>query len=141
MSTINIALRALTLLAILSVAGCTGDRLSDRFDDFRWGSSEKEKQVQKFPVNMAGRWMLSATNRGQCGMNFTGAPKATEGTIAPEGGCPGSFYTSRKWTLEENDVVIRDHNGEQLAQLTPAGLGATWFEGQATTGERIMLAR
>ena len=130
------------LLAILSVAGCTGDRLSNRFDDFRWGSTEKEKQAQNFPVNMAGRWMLSAPNRGQCGMNFAGAPKATEGTIAPEGGCPGSFYTSRKWTLEEGEVVIRDHNGEQLAKLAPSGSGGQmWFEGQAVAGERVMLAR
>jgi hypothetical protein len=140
MSTINIALRALTLLAALSVAGCSGT--NDRFGDF-WGGGDKDKQAQKpVIVNMAGRWMLSATNRGQCGMNFTGAPKAAEGTIAPEGGCPGSFYTSRKWTLEENDVVIRDHNGEQLAKLAPSGTGSQlWFEGQAVSGERVMLAR
>ena len=140
MSRINIALRALALLAALALAGCTGDR----FDDFRWGSSDKEKQAQKLSINMAGRWMLTSPNRGQCGMNFTGAPKATEGTIAPEGGCPGSFYTSRKWTLEEGEVVIRDHNGEQLAKLAPsaiAGGGQVWFEGQAVAGERIMLAR
>jgi hypothetical protein len=84
--------------------------------------------------------MLSSANRGQCGMNFTGAPKATEGTIAPEGGCPGSFFTSRKWTFEDGNIVIRDHNGEPLAQLSPAGSGR-FFEGQATSGERVMLAR
>jgi protease inhibitor Inh len=140
MNTINVALRALMLLAVLALAGCVGDR----FDDFRWGSSDKEKQAQKLTINMAGRWMFSAPNRGQCGMNFTGAPKATEGTIAPEGGCPGSFYTSRKWTLEDGEVVIRDHNGEQLAKLAPsatAGGGQMWFEGQAVAGERVMLAR
>ncbi len=142
MSTITIALRALTLLAGLSVAGCSA--MGDRMDEFRWGSSEKEKQAQKISINMAGRWTLSAPNRGQCGLNFTGAQKATEGTIAPEGGCPGSFYTSRKWTLEEGDVVIRDHNGEQLAKLSPSatgGSGQVWFEGQAVSGERVMLAR
>ena len=69
---------------------------------------------------------------------------ALEGTIAPEGGCPGSFYTSRKWTLEGNDVIIHDHNGQQLAKLSPSatsGGGQVWFEGQAVSGERIMLAR
>ena len=127
------------LLTILALTGCVGDR----FEDFRWGGSDKEKLGQKLSINMAGRWTLSAPNRGQCGMNFSGAPKATEGTIAPEGGCPGSFYTSRKWTLEEGEVVIRDHNGEQLAKLSPsaAGGGQVWFEGQAVAGERIMLAR
>ena len=142
MSTIKIALRALMLLAAMSVAGCSA--MGDRFDEFRWGSTEKEKQPVKVPINMAGRWMLSAPNRGQCGMNFTGPPKAMDGTIAPEGGCPGSFYTSRKWTLEEGEVVIRDHNGEQLAKLAPSASGSggqVWFEGQAVSGERVMLAR
>jgi hypothetical protein len=130
------------LLTILALTGCSA--MGDRFDDFRWGSSDKEKQAQKLSVNMAGRWTLTSPNRGQCGMNFTGPPKATEGTIAPEGGCPGSFYTSRKWTLEDGEVVIRDHNGEQLAKLAPSspgGSGQLWFEGQAVAGERVMLAR
>ena len=126
---------AALLLMILPVAGCTGDR----FTDWEWPGSVKEKPPQP-AVNMAGRWMLTSPNRGQCGMNFSGAMKATEGAIAPEGGCPGSFYTSRKWTLEEGNVIIRDHNGVQLAQLSPTGTGM-WFEGQASSGERIMLAR
>lgn len=70
----------------------------------------------------------------------TGGVKATEGTIAPEGGCPGNFYTSRKWALEQGNVIIRDHNNETLAQLTASGTG-WWFEGKAATGEPIMLAR
>jgi hypothetical protein len=125
------------LLMILSVAGCTGDR----FSEWQWPGSEKQKPPPQV-VNMSGRWMLTSPNRGQCGMQFTGTAKATEGTIAPEGGCPGSFYTSRKWTLEDGNVIIRDHNGEQLAQLSPSGIGGqVWFEGQAAAGERVMLAR
>ena len=141
MSTIGITLRALALAMIVSIAGCTGERMGERFTDFGWPPGTNKEKPQPVVLNLAGRWMLTSPNRGQCGMNFTGAPKATEGTIAPEGGCPGRFYTSRKWTIEDINLIIRDHNGEQLAQLTPAGLGATWFEGQATTGERIMLAR
>ena len=57
---------------------------------------------------------------------------AGEGTIAPEGGCPGNFYTSRKWTFEQGALVIRDHNGQPLAQLALAGPGR--FEGKATNG-------
>jgi hypothetical protein len=123
------------LLMIMSVAGCTGDR----FSDWQWPGTTKDKPPPP-AVNMSGRWMLTSPNRGQCGMQFSGAAKAIEGAIAPEGGCPGSFYTSRKWTLEDGNVVIRDHNGEQLAQLTSTGTGM-WFEGQATSGERVMLAR
>src|SRR5262249_61539901 len=52
------------------------------------------------PVNMAGRWTLTAPGTGGCAMNFGATPGAAEGTIAPEGGCPGNFFTSRKWVFE-----------------------------------------
>jgi hypothetical protein len=90
------------------------------------------------PEPMAGRWVL-ASGPTQCGMNFGGTPEAPEGTIAPEGGCPGNFYTSRKWTYEPGGLVIRDHNGAVLAQLALAGPGR--FEGKATAGTPITLAR
>jgi hypothetical protein len=72
-------------------------------------------------------------------MNFGGTPEAPEGTIAPEGGCPGNFYTSRKWTFDQTGLVLRDHNGQPLAQLALAGPGR--FEGKATAGATITLAR
>ena len=83
-------------------------------------ATAKEQQVRITAGQRWGRWMLPAPIRGQRGSDCTGAREGTEGTIAPEGGCPGSFYTSRKWTLEEGEVVIRDHNGEQLAKLAPS---------------------
>jgi len=130
------------LQMILTAAGCTGDR----FGDFKFPGQEKEKIEPKPVVTMGGRWLLTSPNRGQCNMNFTGPPKATSGTIAPEGGCPGNFFTSRKWTLgEEGKITIEDHNGQQLVQLSPSSSSgtssSTWFEGQAATGERVMLAR
>src|SRR5262249_1566484 len=132
MRTIQNALRAVAMVVVMS--GCSGDRV-DPFAPFKWPSSERDKERPQQALNMSGRWVLTSPNRGQCGMNFSGAPKATEGTIAPEGGCPGSFFTSRRWALEEGNVVIRDHNGAQLAQLAPASAGGMWFEGQAATGE------
>jgi len=127
------------LLVFTLVSGCAGDR----FADWQWPGSGKDKDKPPTPVvNMAGRWMLTSPNRGQCGMQFTGVPKATEGTIAPEGGCPGNFFTSRKWTMEEGNIIIRNHNGDELAKLTPSGTGGQmWFEGEATAGDRVMLAR
>ena len=90
-------------------------------------------------INMAGRWLLSSPGQGQCQMNFGGASgNASEGTIAPEGGCPGKFFTSRKWTFEQSGLVIRDHNGQPLAYLSG---GAVQFTGKATTGEAITLLR
>ena len=91
------------------------------------------------PVNMAGRWMLASPGRGQCNMTFRSAtPDAAEGTIAPEGGCPGKFFTSRRWAFDSNGLSIRDHNSVPLAQLSAAGGG---FDGKATTGDPVTLTR
>lgn len=88
---------------------------------------------------MAGRWLLTSPGRGQCLMTF-GAPTADaiEGTIAPQGGCPGKFFTSRKWSFQQGSLTMRDHTGQPLAQLS--GEGAQ-FEGKATNGEPVTLTR
>jgi hypothetical protein len=88
---------------------------------------------------MTGRWLLAAPNSPACGMAFAGAPGAQLGTIAPEGGCPGNFFTSRKWNFEQTGLVIRDHNGEPLAQLSLAS--GTNFDGKASSGEPVTLSR
>ena len=91
------------------------------------------------PINMAGRWTLTSPGGGTCAMNFGGTPGAAEGTIAPEGGCPGNFFTSRKWVFEDTGLLIRDHTGQPLAQLGFAP--PSRFDGQATTGQPVSLAR
>ena len=91
------------------------------------------------PVSLAGRWQLSSPSRGQCNMTFgASGPTAADGTIAPEGGCPGKFYMSRKWTYDQAGLTLRDHNGQPLAQL--AGEGGN-FQGKATSGEPVALMR
>jgi hypothetical protein len=83
--------------------------------------------------------MLSSPGHGQCNMTFASAgANAIEGTIAPEGGCPGKFYMSRKWTAEGGGLVMRDHKGQPLAQLSQEG-GS--FQGKATSGEPVTLLR
>jgi hypothetical protein len=72
-------------------------------------------------------------------MNFGAGAGAAEGTIAPEGGCPGNFFTSRKWAYEENGLVIRDHTGQPLARLALGSTGR--FDGQATGGQAVSLGR
>jgi hypothetical protein len=90
------------------------------------------------PVDLAGKWKLSAAAGGACVMTFGGAPGAGEGTIAPAGGCPGNFFTSRKWTFEHAALIIRDHKGEPLGQLSFA---ADHFEGQTANGGTLTLSR
>jgi Protease inhibitor Inh len=94
---------------------------------------------QTAAVDMGGRWFLAASGSGTCAMTFNAVPGAVEGGIAPEGGCPGNFFTSRQWALSQGALVIRDHNGAPLVQL--ASVGPDRFEGRTATGEVISLAR
>ena len=89
-------------------------------------------------VTMAGRWLLGAPNAPSCGVSLTQAPGAQNGALAPEGGCPGNFFTSRHWAFEQGALAIRDHNGELLAQLSFSG---GQFEGKSTAGLPVTLMR
>ena len=120
---------AISAVACLALAGCAGEQAVTGTTMVQPGAP---------PEPMAGRWTL-ASGPSQCGMNFGGAPDAAEGTIAPEGGCPGNLYTGRKWIFEQGSLVIRDHTGAQLGQLALVGPGR--FEGRATNGAPLTLAR
>lgn len=89
-------------------------------------------------VNMVGHWMLATPGAPPCGMNFGGAPGGTEGAIAPEGGCPGNFFTSRHWTLENGALTIADHEFRPLARLTIANGN---FSGKSNAGAAVTLTR
>jgi Protease inhibitor Inh len=133
-----------TLICTALLAACSG---SDRFT---WDSGSPSSPASSGapasgsaavapPLNLAGRWTLSSTGTTSCAMMFGANPNATEGTIAPAGGCPFNFYTSRKWTYGETGLTIRDHNAQTLAQLAPAGPNR--FEGKTSSGQDIALSR
>ena len=127
------------LIVPFALAGCTGDRMTfaDPFAPTRAAPSPKPAGP---PINMAGRWLLASPDGGQCGMNFTAAPNATAGRIAPEGGCPGNFFTSREWAFDQGALVIYDHKEQPLARLAasePPGR----FEGTAASGISVNLSR
>jgi hypothetical protein len=93
------------------------------------------------PVDLAGRWHLTAAAGGACFMNFgdvPATPNAVKGTIAPEGGCPGNFFTSRKWSYDDGVLNIRDFKNQPLAQLSYAG---DHFQGHDTSGGPLTLSR
>ena len=124
----------MALLAAISIAGCGSDGTSGL-----GGASTSDPAPAPPPVSIAGRWQLSSPGRGQCGMTFSApSPAAADGAIAPEGGCPGKFFTSRKWTYDNFGLVIRDHTGAALARLSAAGSG---FDGKAAAGEPVTLMR
>jgi hypothetical protein len=127
-------LPVLAVAALLTLAGCASERLAAPAPTAAPGPA-----LAAPPEPMAGRWLLGSAGFGQCNMTFGGNAGAGEGTIAPEGGCPANFFTSRKWTFEAAGLVIRDHTGAALAQLAPAGPGR--FEGKATGGLPVTLSR
>jgi hypothetical protein len=91
------------------------------------------------PVSLAGKWTLAAAGAGSCAMTFGAQADAAEGTIAPAGGCPYNFFTSRKWSYTSSGLMIRDHNAQTLAQLVPAG--DSRFEGKTSAGQDVALFR
>jgi len=142
----TMACRLITLpviACILLLAACGG---SDRMtlggsDNPPPSTSPAAGPVAKAPpVSLAGRWTLSATGSTSCAMTFGASnPDATEGTIAPSGGCPFNFFTSRKWSYSEAGLTLRDHNAQSLAQLSLAGLNR--FEGKTGAGQDVALSR
>jgi hypothetical protein len=127
----RIALNVATLAALAFGAGCVGDRPGD-------GTSSGPAAARP-SVDMNGRWTFAAMNGTRCAMTFRGAAGAAEGTIAPEGGCPENFFTSRKWGFEQQGLVLRDHNGATLAHLAQSASGQ--FSGQSNSGLQITLTR
>jgi hypothetical protein len=89
-------------------------------------------------LTMPGRWMLSAPNAPDCGMNFSAAPGKNEGSVVPEGGCPGKFFTSRRWTLDKDALTIIDDGNEALATLT---LANGQFDGKSVNDMPVTLKR
>ena len=113
---------AIGVLAVLTLTACAGEQLS-------LGSSAPE--AAPVDASMTGRWVLS-------GLEFGGAPDARKGSVAPDGGCPGNFYTSRRWAIEGGTLTITGNENQLLAQFKVAG---SRFEGQSAAGMPVALAR
>jgi hypothetical protein len=135
----------LIFVCTLLLAGCGG---SDRFAlnsgapaaGSGTAAAPSSPQAVAPPVSLAGRWSLSSPGTGSCAMTFGASQQdATEGTIAPGGGCPFNFFTSRTWSYTEAGLTIRDHNAQALAQLTPAG--SNRLEGKTSSGQEVALSR
>jgi hypothetical protein len=113
----------------LMLAGCSSNRLLN---------GETTSALQASKDDMTGRWILSAPDAPTCGLNFNGAPGASEGAIAPDGGCPGAFFMSRHWAVKQGALEIDDADAKPLAQLTFAD---GRYAGQSRAGLPVTLAR
>jgi hypothetical protein len=125
----RLSIRLAVVLALtVMLTGCAGSLSGDITD---------KPPTPK--VDMNGRWLLAAAGTPPCGMNFSTAPgEPPSGAIAPEGGCPGKFFTSRHWSIEAGGLLITDHNNEPLALLNFVG---GRFEGKSASGLQITLSR
>jgi predicted small secreted protein len=122
------------LLSASLLAGCwTTDRPAAE------DAANAAPTVAPPPTSLSGKWALSSTGAGSCTMTFGAQPQASEGTIAPAGGCPYSFFTSRKWNYTTAGLIIRDHHAQQLALLTPTGDGR--FVGKTSAGQDVSLGQ
>src|SRR5262249_34133113 len=98
---------SMLLLGSLALAGCNTDGVGGAGPTANPAGFKSEPSAP--PTPMAGRWLFSSPSRGQCNMTFGAAnAAASEGTIAPEGGCPLKFFTSRKWTYDQYGLTMRD---------------------------------
>jgi hypothetical protein len=130
--------RVAAMLAAVALAGCSGDRFANSSPPP--APAARAAAPRTVPLaDMAGRWQLTSPGSGACAMGFGGAGGAVEGTIAPEGGCPGKFFTSRRWAFDQDALLIRSHTGEVLGRFSMPAPGR--FEGQATSGEPLTLSR
>ena len=118
---------AIGVLVVLTLTGCAGEQLSL--------DSSAQTPVDD---SMTGRWILSAPNAPSCGLEFGGAAGARAGSVAPDGGCPGNFYMSRRWAIEGGVLTITGQERQPLAQLKVVG---TRFEGQSSAGMPVTLSR
>ena len=114
-------------LIALALQGCAGGQVPS-------GSSAPQPTDNSLP----GRWLLTMPNAPPCGLEFDGAPGARSGKVAPDGGCPGNFYTSRRWAMEGGTLTVSNELNESLAQFKLAG---QQFEGQSVAGIPLGLAR
>lgn len=118
------------VLIALLLGGCAGGQ------GLTIGGSAANAQAPE--TGMAGRWILSAPNAPTCGMNFSGGAGAKNGKVSPEGGCPGNFYLSRTWALDQDTLVINDDGNNALVRLSNTG---GRFEGTSVAGLPVTLAR
>jgi hypothetical protein len=124
------AVRAATgVLVVMTLTGCAGDQISP---------GAPTPAAAPIDATMPGRWILTAPNSPSCGLEFGGAADARSGVVAPDGGCPGNFYMSRRWAMDGSVLTIANDESQPLAQLRPGG---TRFEGQSTNGVPVTLTR
>jgi len=114
------------VLVVLTLTGCAGDRVP-----FESASTQKD-------LTIPGRWILSTANAPTCGLEFRGAAGGRAGSISPDGGCPGKFYTSRRWSMDGGAITITDAESQPLAYFRLVG---DRYEGQSANGTPITLSR
>jgi len=128
-------LMAIGMLALLT-GGCAGDQLATGAAQPAAAAAAATAAAK--PDTMSGRWILAAPNAPSCGLNFSGAPAAREGRLAPEGGCPERFFLARRWALTDQALIVGDDDNTLIAEFSFAN---GRFEGRSAAGVALSLSR
>ncbi len=86
---------------------------------------------------LVGAWKV--TTAGSSCQMFMAKTKWSGGFRAASRGCPGDAAAVSAWTVNGNQVVLKDSNGNQVATLFSSG--GTRFDGTTTGGQPISLSR
>lgn len=114
------------MLVVLTLTGCAGERVA-----LESGPAQKD-------LTIPGRWILAAPNAPTCGLEFRGAPASQSGAVSPDGGCPGNFYVSRRWSMNDGTLTVTDAENQPLAYFKLVG---DRYEGQSANGVPMTLSR
>ena len=99
----------MTLMA-MALTGCSGDRMSFGGAAPAVPADVERKHGRTLDIGGAELAVLRHGIQRRAG-------RAHWAPSTPDGGCPGNFYTSRQWAMEQNALVIRDNKNQPLAQL------------------------
>ena len=114
------------ILVVLTLTGCAAERVP------------LESAPAQKDLTIPGRWTLSTANAPTCGLEFGGAASGRAGSVSPDGGCPGKFYMSRRWSMDGGAITITDAENQPLAHFRLVG---DRYEGQSTGGTSMTLSR
>jgi hypothetical protein len=101
--------------------------------------AEDWRPVPLWRVDIAGRWVLRMPRGAYCVLGLSGAPEGARGTVAANGFCPPLFLAQPRWWFDAGHVVIANHHGDVVADLTL--VGRNYLKGQIATGEAVSLTR
>ena len=89
---------------------------------------------------LLGAWRLGgAAGLQSCEITLKNTPVDIGWEAANDAACPPPFSTLRSWALYDDDIVLRNREGEVVARFSPGGPNR--FHGRTERGASVSLSR